>query len=103
MIKLYRYLKNCCQTYEWAAGLSAITLVALVKSAIYTVLIYHSTIVSWLFNNLLLHGLVLLIVIASLSTLIIVLMHLLYSQYNIAERTEKVFYRHRPGMVNESR
>ena len=101
MINRYIRLRQYCQNNEWAAGLSALLLISLLGSIIYSVIDNHSSVQHWLGSAVLMNGLILLSTSLILGTLSLSLFCLSFSSCSIQDRTEKVVHRNRP-MVTDS-
>ena len=98
MIGRYLRLREYCQKNEWAAGLSALLLLALLGLVIYLTLNNQSALEHWLNSSVLVHGLMLFSVLLLLAVILASLLCLSLSPASMQDRTERVIHRHRPVM-----
>lgn len=98
MINRYLRLRAYCQTNEWAAGLSALILVALLGTIIYLALENQSLLEQWLSSSVLVNGLILFSIILLVIALSLSLFCLSFSPCSMQDRTERVIHVHRPVM-----
>ena len=96
MINRYLRLRAYCQTNEWAAGLSALILVALLGTFIYLALENQALLEQWLSASVLVNGLILFSVILLVVALSLSLFCLSFSPCSVQDRTERVIHIHRP-------
>lgn len=100
MLDRYTQLRQYCQQNEWAAGLSALLLLAILGSIIYVIINNHSVVQHWLSSAVLVNGLIMLSTTLLIGAFSLSLFCLSFSACSIEDRTEKVIHRHRPVMVD---
>jgi hypothetical protein len=99
MIGRYRCIKQYCQEHEWAAALSAISLLVTIGAAIYLLLEFQVSLLHWLNSDILINGLIMFAIGLLILAIALPVLCLSFSPCSIEERTERVIHRHQPVMA----